>query len=211
MVSLRPLGRFGAIRVPSVERTFSIVETSEAGFGCSGGPGGSLAISLPPLKRDFGHRGRGTRGRGTARHLTVFSAPASGGRRIPSHCSVPLPFLLTPPVCLLPPSSHSLHPVCEVGALLVRRLVIRFVLCACGESIASQYIRKTKQVTVLPASRKPNPERYALCFVALFAFSPSGVSGLRGEKHRIEEFLIMRIHFKVSAFWPMGPYVELMG
>ena len=182
MVSLRPLGRFGAIRMPSVERTFSIVETSEAGFGCSGGPGGSLAISLPPPLStgilDLG--GGGPEGRGTARHLTVFSAPASGGRRIPSHCSVPLPFLLPPPVCLLPPSSHSLHPVCEVGALLARRLVIRFIRCACGESIASQFIRKTKQVTVLPASRKPNPERHALCFVALFACSPSGASGLRG-------------------------------
>ena len=181
MISLRPLGRSGAIRVPSVERTFSVAVTSEAGFGCSGGPGGSLAISLPPpIKLDFGLRGRGTRGRGTARHLTVFSAPASGDRRIPSHCSVPLPFLLPPPVCLLPPSSHSLHPVCEVGALLARRLVIRFVLCACSESIASQYIRKTKQVTVLPASRKANPERHALCFVALFACSSSGASGLRG-------------------------------
>ena len=179
MASLRPL--VGALE-PFVCRPWSAPSASwrrrRLDLDAPGAQEDRWLFPCPPLKRDFGHRGRGTRGRGTARHLTVFSAPASGGRRIPSHCSVPLPFLLTPPVCLLPPSSHSLHPVCEVGALLARRLVIRFVLCACGESIASQYIRKTKQVTVLPASRKPNPERHALCFVALFACSPSGASAL---------------------------------
>ena len=165
----------------------------------------------PPPQTGFWTSGEGDQGEGDSQ--TSHSLFSSGKRGSADPIALLRPSALPSSSSRLPPPTFiSLpYPVCEVGALLVRRLVIRFIRCACGESIASQFIRKTRQVTVLSASRKPNPERHALCFVALFACSPSGASGLQGEKHRIEEFLIMRIHFKVCACWPLGPYVEHMG
>ena len=102
MVSLRPLGRFGAIRVPSVERTFSVVVTSEAGFGCSGGPGGSRAISLPPPPQTgFWTSGEGGQGEGDSQTSHSLFSPGKRGSADPVA-------LLRPSA--LPSSSSRLPP-----------------------------------------------------------------------------------------------------
>ena len=105
MVSLRPLGRFGAIRVPSVERTFSVAVTSEAGFGCSGGPGGSLAISLPPPSNGILDLGGGGPGGGGQPDVSqAFQPPQAGVGG--SHRTAPS---LCPSFFLLPSASSHLH------------------------------------------------------------------------------------------------------